>query len=139
MDNEINKAVQAKIDNISSLEVEEEVASLLNSQKGQKTTIIHFDSDKPANDSTGLPPVKTIITQETKHEEQRQKNRQSQLQSEAEHRQATIYKRCEAHAQYVEVEEPTLWERLKQGIANIALIPALIFALWAIYKHLIKR
>lgn len=115
--------------------IEEQAERLLNSQEEKKTTIIHFDTDKPVIDSTGLPPVKIIITQETKREEQRQEKQQSQVQSEMEQKQETIDKSVEETATAVEVEEKTSWwDTLKQRIMYILLIPVLIIALWATYK-----
>lgn len=120
---------------MARLAIEEQAERLLNSLEERKTTIIHFDTDKPANDSTGLPPVKTIVTQETKREEQRQEKRQSQVQSETEQKQETIDKSIEETATIVEVEEKaSWWDILKQRIMYILLIPVLIIALWATYK-----
>lgn len=120
---------------MARLATEEQAERLLNSLEERKTTIIHFDTDKPANDSTGLPPVKTIVTQETKREEQRQEKRQSQVQSETEQKQETIDKSIEETATIVEVEEKaSWWDILKQRIMYILLIPVLIIALWATYK-----
>lgn len=115
--------------------IEEQAERLLNSQEEKITTIVHFDTDKPVIDSTGLPPVKTIITQETKREEQRQEKQQSQVQSETEQKQETIDKSVEETATAVEVEETaSWWDTLKQRIMYILLIPVLIIALWATYK-----
>lgn len=115
--------------------IEEQAERLLNSQEEKITTIVHFDTDKPVIDSTGLPPVKTIITQETKREEQRQEKQQSQVQSETEQKQETIDKSVEETATAVEVEEKaSWWDTLKQRIMYILLIPVLIIALWATYK-----
>lgn len=115
--------------------IEEQAERLLNSQEEKITTIVHFDTDKPIIDSTGLPPVKTIITQETKREEQRQEKQQSQVQSETEQKQETIDKSVEETATAVEVEETaSWWDTLKQRIMYILLIPVLIIALWATYK-----
>lgn len=120
---------------MARLAIEEQAERLLNSLEEKKTTIVHFDTDKPANDSTGLPPVKTIVTQETKREEQRQEKRQSQVQSETEQKQETIDKSIEETATAVEVEEKaSWWDILKQRIMYILLIPVLIIALWATYK-----
>lgn len=115
--------------------IEEQAERLLNSQEEKITTIVHFDTDKPVIDSTGLPPVKTIITQETKREEQRQEKQQSQVQSETEQKQETIDKSVEETTTAVEVEEKaSWWDTLKQRIMYILLIPVLIIALWATYK-----
>ena len=120
---------------MARLAIEEQAERLLNSLEEMKTTIVHFDTDKPTNDSTGLPPVKTIVTQETKREEQRQEKRQSQVQSETEQKQETIDKSIEETATVVEVEEKaSWWDTFKQRIMYILLIPLLIIALWATYK-----
>jgi len=134
-ENVINKDVRAELDSLARLAIEEQAARLLNSLEEQKTTVIHFDTDKPVNDSTGLPLVKTIVTQETKREELRQEQRQSKVQNEMEQKQVTIDKSIEETATTVEVEEKaSWWNILKQRIMYILLIPVLIIALWATYK-----
>lgn len=124
---------------MARLAIAEEAERLLNSLEERKTTIVHFDTDKPANDSTGLPPVKTIVTQETKREEVERLDTRKKVQRETEQKQETIDKRCEAHSQYIEVDEKfSWWHTLKQHIMYVLLIPMLIIALWATYK-LIKN
>lgn len=127
--------MRAEIDSMVRLATMEQTEGLLNSIEEKKTTIIHFDTDKPANAGTGLPPVKAIVTQETKREEQREKKQQSYVQSETEQRLETMDKSVEETATAVEVEEKdSWWDILKQRIMYILLIPVLIIALWATYK-----
>lgn len=134
-DSVINKDIQTEIDSLARLAIEEHAERLLSSLEEKQTTIILFDTDKPVNDSTGLPPVKTIVSQETKREEKKQENRQCQVQSETELKEETIDKSVEETATTVEVEEKTSWwDILKQRIMYILLIPVLIIALWATYK-----
>ena len=131
-DSVINKDVREQIDSLARLAIEEQAERLLNTLEEKKTTVVHFDTDKPTDDSTGLPPVKTIVTQETKREEQRQEKRQSQVYSETGQKQETIDKSIEETATAVEVE--SWWDTFKQRIMYILLIPLLIIALWATYK-----
>lgn len=105
----INKDIQTEIDSLARLAIEEHAERLLSSLEEKQTTIILFDTDKPVNDSTGLPPVKTIVSQETKREEKKQENRQCQVQSETELKEETIDKSVEETATTVEVEEKASW------------------------------
>ena len=120
---------------MARLAIEGQAEGLLNREEEKETTIIHFDTDKPVNDSTRLPPVKTIVTQKTKREEQRYEKWQSQVQSETEQKQETIDKSIEETATAVEIEQKaSWWDIFKQHIMYVLLIPVLIIALWAMYK-----
>lgn len=120
---------------MARLAIEGQAEGLLNREEEKETTIIHFDTDKPVNDSTRLPPVKTIVTQKTKREEQRHEKWQSQVQSETEQKQETIDKSIEETATAVEIEQKaSWWDIFKQHIMYVLLIPVLIIALWAMYK-----
>lgn len=124
---------------MARLTIEEQAELLLNCEEEKKITIIHFDTDKPVNDSTGLPPVKTIVKQETNREEVERLDSRKKVQSETEQKQETIDKSVEETATAMEVEEKALWwDTLKQHIMYILLNPMLIIALWATYK-LIKN
>lgn len=124
-----------QVDSLARLAIDEQTENLLNSLEEKTTTLILFDTDKPVDDITGLPPVKAIARQEAKREESKQENRQSQVQSETELKEKTIDKSVEETATAVEVEQKaSWWDTFKQRIIYILLIPVLIIALWAMYK-----
>lgn len=130
-----NKDIQTKIDSLARIAIEEHAERLLSRLEETQTTILLFDTDKPADDSTKLPPVKTIVSQQTKRKEKRQENSQRQVESETELQEETNDKSIEETNQSEEVEETaSLWNNLRQHITYILLIPVLIIALWAIYK-----
>ena len=134
-DSVVNKDIQVQVDSLARLAIDEQTECLLNSLEEKTTTLILFDTDKPVNDSTGLPPVKAIARQEAKREESRQENKQSLAQSETELKEETIDKSVEETATAVEVEQKaSWWDIFKQRIMYILLIPVLIIALWATYK-----
>lgn len=131
----VNKDIQVQVDSLARLAIDEQTENLLNSLEEKTTTLILFDTDKPVDDITGLPPVKAIARQEAKREESKQENRQSQVQSETELKEETIDKSVEETATAVEVEQKaSWWDTFKQRIIYILLIPVLIIALWAMYK-----
>ena len=124
-----------QVDSLARLAIDEQTECLLNSLEEKTTTLLLFDTGKPVNDSTGLPPVKAIARQEAKREESRQENKQSLAQSETELKEETIDKSVEETATAVEVEQKaSWWDIFKQRIMYILLIPVLIIALWATYK-----
>lgn len=124
-----------QVDSLARLAIDEQTECLLNSLEEKTTTLILFDTDKPVNDSTGLPPVKAIARQEAKREESRQENKQILAQSETDLKEETIDKSVEETATTVEVEQKaSWWDIFKQRITYILLIPVLIIALWATYK-----
>ena len=134
-DSVVNKDIQVQVDSLARLAIDEQTENLLNSLEEKTTTLILFDTDKPVDDITGLPPVKAIARQEAKREESKQENRQSQVQSETELKEETIDKSVEETATAVEVEQKaSWWDTFKQRIMYILLIPVLIIALWAMYK-----
>lgn len=134
-DRVINKDVREQIDSLARHAIQEQAERLLSSLEEKQTTIILFDTDKPVNDSTGLPPVKTIVSQETKREEKKQENRQCQVQSETEQKEKTIDKSVEEIATTVEVEEAaSWWVKFHECLGWILTIPVMIILIYGLYE-----
>lgn len=132
-ESEISKAVKTEIDSMARLAIEEQAERLLSSLEEKQTTIIHFDTDKPVNDSTGLPPVKTIVSQETKREEVERLEGRKEVQSETELKEETIDKSVEETATTVEVEES--WRvKFHECLGWILTIPVMIILIYGLYK-----
>lgn len=118
---------------MARLAIEEHAERLLSSLEEKQTTIIHFDTDKPVNDSTGLPPVKTIVSQETKREEVERLEGRKEMQSETELKEETIDKSVEETATTVEVEES--WGvKFHECLGWILTIPVMIILIYGLYK-----
>lgn len=119
---------------MARLAIEEHAERLLSSLEEKQTTIILFDTDKPVNDSTGLPPVKTIVSQETKREEVERLDTRK-VQSETELKEKTIDKSVEETATTVEVEETASWRvKFHECLGWILTIPVMIILIYGLYK-----
>ena len=120
---------------MARLAIEEHAERLLSSLEEKQTTIILFDTDKPVNDSTGLPPVKTIVSQETKREEVERVEGRKKEQIESELKEETIDKKRDVHSQYVEIEQKTSWWRdAKNQAMCIMSVLVLIILIYGLYK-----
>ncbi len=120
---------------MARLAIEEHAERLLSSLEEKQTTIIHFDTDKPVNDSTGLPPVKTIVSQETKREEVERLDTRMEVQSKTELKEETIDKSVEETATTVEVEEKGSWRvKFHECLGWILTIPVMIILIYGLYK-----
>ncbi len=112
-----------------------EMERVLNCITETETDLIVFDTDKPVNDSTGLPPVKAVVRQRAKTEQQETETGRQQTQVETEVVQTTEDHSTEQTTTATEEEQKaSWWETLKQQLARIMLIPVLIVALWVLYK-----
>lgn len=120
---------------MARLAIEEQAERLLSNLEEKQTTIILFDTDKPVNDSTGLPPVKTIVSQETKCEEVERVEGRKKEQIESELKEETIDKKRDVHSQYVEIEQKTSWWRdAKNQAMCIMSVLVLIILIYGLYK-----
>ena len=132
---EKNNEVTIEVDSMSRHVVEEQEERLMNRLEEKKTTLILFDSDKPAVDSTGLPPVKAIARQEIKREEVERVDGRKKEQIESELKEETIDKKREVHSQYVEIEQKTSWWRdAKNQAMCIMSVLVLIILIYGLYK-----
>lgn len=120
---------------MARLAIEEHAERLLSSLEEKQTTIILFDTDKPVNDSTGLPPVKTIVSQETKREEVERHEGRKEVQSETELKEETTDKSVEESATTVEVEDKASWGvKFHECLGWILTIPVMIILIYGLYK-----
>lgn len=131
----VNKNIQQQVDSLARLAIDEQAERLFSFLEDSRTTLILFDTDKPTNDSTGLPPVKAVVHNDTKREGTNKECLQKAIESDSEVKKTTTDKSVEERSSAVEVEEKaSWWDILKQHIIYILLIPVLIIALWATYK-----
>lgn len=132
---EVNKDVQSQLDSMVRATMQAEMERVLNSITETETDLIVFDTDKPVNDSTGLPPVKAVVRQRAKAEQRETETGRQQAQVETQVVQTTEDHSTEQTATVVEEEQKTSWwDTLKQQLMRILLIPVLIVALWVLYK-----
>ncbi len=132
---EVNKDVQSQLDSLVRSTMREEMERVLNSITETETDLIVFDTDKPVNDSTGLPPVKAVVRQRAKTEQTETETGKQLVQVETEVTQVTEDHSTEQTATAVEEEQKaSWWETLKQQLMRILLIPVLFIALWVLYK-----
>ena len=134
-DSVVNKDIQIEEDSLTSLEVEQNAERLQNCVEESETTLIFFDTSKPADENTGLPPVKAIAQQKVKREEQQQEAEQKQTLCETEQRTTTTDRTVEEISTEVEVDHKhTWWEVFKQRLMYILLVIVTALILWTIYK-----
>lgn len=101
----------------------------------RETTLILFDSDKPATDSTGLPLVKAIVQQRTSRKTGASLDTHCSTQSETvKSLESQKQEESALNITTEEEEKAGWWDKIKEWIFWILLIPALIIAIWRIYK-----
>lgn len=131
----VNKDIQTQLDSLVRSIAETQFERLINTIEQVDTDIILYDTDKPVNDSTGLPPVKAVVNQKVKREDVKAETVLQQVQTETEVEKQVIDKTVEDILLSVEAEEkPSWWETFKQHLMRIALIPVIFLALWILYK-----
>lgn len=134
-ENSLNKDVQTRLDSIVRQTAQVEIDRLVNRTDDVKTDIILFDTDKPASDSTGLPPVKAVVRQQAISRELAEEKVRGEVQTDADVRQE-----ISDHSQEVETtsetseEKPSFVEALKRHLQRILLIPVLFIAIRLLYK-----
>lgn len=136
---EINKDVRVQVDSLARVGVEEQTERMLNSVEGRVTTVIMYDTDKPLNDSTGLPPVRAIVRHAVNREEVESQDTRKEVQSETEVQSESTDKSVAETSTVVEDEETgRYWETFYQHVMNILILPIVLVVIIAIYQ-LIKR
>ncbi len=100
-----------------------------------ETDITLYDTDKPINDSTGLPPVKAVVKQRAKSTEDKQGKAIDSLKESVEVAEAVrdLSVTNEDIAQVVE-KKPSWWESIKQRLSNLVFWTIAILFLWLVYK-----
>ena len=131
----VNKDVQTHLDSLVRSIAETQFESLMNELEQVETDIILYDTDKPVDDSTGLPPVKAVVSQKVKREGTKTETATQQVRTETEVEHQVTDKTVEDVAVSVDVEEkPSWWETFKKHLMHIALIPVIFLAIWILYK-----
>ncbi len=130
-----NKDVRSQLDSLVRATMKAEIGRVLNSITKTETDLIVFDTGKPVNDSTGLPPVKAVVRQRAKTEQQETETGKQQAQVETKVVQTAEEQGTEQTATVSEERQKVSWrETLKQQIMRILFVPVLIIALWVLYK-----
>lgn len=121
----------SRLDSTIQAEIRAEVERITSRATDTEVDLIVFDSDKPVDDSTGLPPVKAIVHKTTRTEQSQQESGKQQTT-----RQTTVSQQVDDHSteqitagQTVE-DTGSWWDHVKRML----FIPALMIALWGIYK-----
>lgn len=131
----VNKDIQRLVDSIARVHIQSEMERVFSRTDEVETDIILFDTDKPASDSTGLPPVKAMVKQKSKSQEQGGEKAVSQATTETD---KTVQETDRSHEAEITDEvvedKPSFWDSLKHQLLRILLIPALFIALWLLYK-----
>lgn len=127
--------MQARLDSMVHQTVQTEMRRLVNRTDDVETDIILFDTDKPASDSTGLPPVKAVVRQKSTSRECAEEKATGQVQADTDVRQQTAdhSRELETTGETAE-EKPSFADGLKSQLQRILLIPVLFIALWLLYK-----
>lgn len=135
----VNKNIQQQVDSLARLAIDEQAERLFSFLEDSRTTLILFDTDKPTNDSTGLPPVKAVVHNDTKREGTNKECLQKAIESDSEVKKTTTDKSVEERSSAVEVEQkPNWWSSFWQRFVYVLFFLILIIALVATYK-LIKK
>ncbi|MGM9818856.1 MAG: hypothetical protein ACI30B_07750 [Paludibacteraceae bacterium] len=124
---------------MAHLATEEQAERLSRFLEESTTTLILFDTEKPTDEGTGLPPVKAVVTNDSRREGTSKECSQKATESDSEVEKTTTDKSVEERSSAVEMEQKaSWWDALKQCLMYLLLILLLIIALWATYK-LTKR
>lgn len=140
METAVNKDVKTDVDSMSQQVIAEQVNRMLSRVEDIETTLIVFDSDKPITDSTGFPPVKAFTRQKSKRTVEGRDDRQKTIEGKEELQKSITDNSVEESSTKIEVtEKATLWDKIKEWIFCMLLIPALIIAIGLIYKLIKTR
>ncbi len=103
-----------------------------------ETDLILYDTDKPINDSTGLPPVKAVLKQRAQSVEDKQGIATTAIKEEAQVVETSEDKSViqEDIAEVVE-PKPRWWDSIKQRLSDLIFWVIAILFLWLVY-NLIK-
>lgn len=116
-------------------EIQAEVERIFSTVINMETDVIVFDTDKPVNDSSGLPPVKAVA-----HQQVKTKQSEKQIRKQQETRLTEVSQQVEDHSMEQVTTEQTVkdtgtwWDSFKSRLLYILLIPVFIIALWGGYK-----
>lgn len=79
----IDESAQAHFDSLVRAEVTLMLERLTVSEGETVTDLVVYDTDKPAADSTGLPPVKAVLHKEHRQKRQSRETAQADVQTQA--------------------------------------------------------
>lgn len=79
----IDESAQAHFDSLVRAEVTLMLERLTVSEGETVTDLVVYDTDKPAADSTGLPPVKAVLHKEHRQKQQSRETAQADVQTQA--------------------------------------------------------
>ena len=135
----INESAQAHFDSLVRAQVALMLERLTVSEGETVTDLVVYDTDKPAADSTGLPPVKAVLHREHRQKRQSRETAQSEIQTEA---QVTADRAGESTRQSDSVQTSEQKPSAGTGILRLGmgmfLLAVSVFAIWIFYKR-IKR
>ena len=137
----INKDVHAVMDSMVRQTIEEQTNRLISSLHSEETVIVLFDTDKPVADTTGMPPIKAIVWNTAKQEEQVEESTQKHIQGEQEVHEKHEDKSIVEQNETSEIEQKeSWWDALTRYVMDMLMIPVMFVALWIVYKlyNLIK-
>ena len=121
--------------------IEEQTNRLISSLHSEETVIVLFDTDKPVADTTGMPPIKAIVWNTAKQEEQVEESTQKHIQGEQEVHEKHEDKSAVEQNETSEIEQKeSWWDALTRHVMDMLMIPVMFIALWIVYKlyNLIK-
>lgn len=136
---DIHKDVQAHLDSLVQQQVAAQLDRVVEAVGETVTEVIVFDTEKPATNSTGLPPVKAIVHRQTKQTQRSQAKAAVQAETQVQATSATTDRTTEAvRSEQAEEKKPSAGTGvLRTGIGALLLAVA-VFAIWIFYKR-IKR
>lgn len=79
----INESAQAHFNSLVRAQVASMLERLTVSEGETVTDLVVYDTDKPAADSTGLPPVKAVLHKEHRQKQQSRETSQTEIQTQA--------------------------------------------------------
>lgn len=135
----VDKNAQAHFDSLARAEVALMLERLTVSEGETVTDLVVYDTDKPAADSTGLPPVKAVPHKEHRQKQQSRETAQAEIQTEV---QVTADTAEDSTQQSDSVQTSGQKPSAGTGIfrlgAGMFLLAVSVFALRIFYKR-IKR
>lgn len=135
----VDKSVQAYFDSLVRAQAVMMLERLAVIEGETVTDLVVYDTDKPAADSTGLPPVKAVLHKEHRQKQQSRETAQAEIQTEA---QVTADKTedCTQQSDNVQTSEqkPSAGTGIFRLGMGLFLLAVSVFAFWIFYKR-IKR
>lgn len=135
----IDESTQAHFDSLVCAQVTLMLERLTVSEGETVTDLVVYDTDKPAADSAGLPPVKAVLHKEHRQKQQSRETVQAEVQAETQVTADTAEDSTQqSDSVQTSEQKPSAGTGILRFGTGMFLLAVSVFAIWKFYKR-IKR